>query len=227
MVTVAQILGAAGRIAAGRWSDKAGSRLQPDPHHRHRRGRRDGPARADRPDSTRRCRIAVMVVASVITVSDNGLAFTAIAEIAGPVLERPRARHAEHQPTADGGHRAAAVRRADRRGRLPAGVRACARCSRWWRCRWCRSTPTRCASQRDANRSSQHPRDSRRTGRAGAPAAGARAAERPCTIARSTPITAPWPAASRLRPDGVSASARARPGRRRRRRDQTRRSQTA
>jgi hypothetical protein len=28
--------------------------------------------------------IAVMVVASVITVSDNGLAFTAIAEIAGP-----------------------------------------------------------------------------------------------------------------------------------------------
>jgi hypothetical protein len=28
--------------------------------------------------------VAVMVVASVITVSDNGLAFTAIAEIAGP-----------------------------------------------------------------------------------------------------------------------------------------------
>jgi MFS family permease len=28
--------------------------------------------------------IAVMVVASVITVSDNGLAFTAIAELAGP-----------------------------------------------------------------------------------------------------------------------------------------------
>jgi MFS family permease len=28
--------------------------------------------------------VAVMVIASVITVSDNGLAFTAIAEIAGP-----------------------------------------------------------------------------------------------------------------------------------------------
>jgi hypothetical protein len=28
--------------------------------------------------------IVVMVIASVITVSDNGLAFTAIAEIAGP-----------------------------------------------------------------------------------------------------------------------------------------------
>jgi MFS family permease len=28
--------------------------------------------------------IAVMVIASIITVSDNGLAFTAIAEIAGP-----------------------------------------------------------------------------------------------------------------------------------------------
>jgi hypothetical protein len=28
--------------------------------------------------------VAVMIVASVVTVSDNGLAFTAIAEIAGP-----------------------------------------------------------------------------------------------------------------------------------------------
>ena len=28
--------------------------------------------------------VAIMVIASVITVSDNGLAFTAIAEIAGP-----------------------------------------------------------------------------------------------------------------------------------------------
>lgn len=32
--------------------------------------------------------MAVMIVASVITVTDNGLAFTAIAEIAEAVLER-------------------------------------------------------------------------------------------------------------------------------------------
>ena len=55
----------------------------PDPHHRHRRRHRDGTAGGDRPAALTR-RVAVMVVASVITVSDNGLAFTAIAEIAGP-----------------------------------------------------------------------------------------------------------------------------------------------
>jgi MFS family permease len=83
MVTAAQILGAAGRIAAGRWSDMVGSRLRPI--------RTIALAAAaamallaltdwlDSPTS-----VAVMVIASVITVSDNGLAFTAIAEIAGP-----------------------------------------------------------------------------------------------------------------------------------------------
>jgi MFS family permease len=83
MVTAAQVLGAAGRIAAGRWSDLAGSRLRPI--------RTIAVAAAaamgllavtdwlDSPIS-----IALMVIASVITVSDNGLAFTAIAEIAGP-----------------------------------------------------------------------------------------------------------------------------------------------
>jgi len=83
MVTAAQVLGAAGRIAAGRWSDKVGSRLHPV------RTIAIGAATAmgllaltdllNSPVS-----IAIMVVASVITVSDNGLAFTAIAEIAGP-----------------------------------------------------------------------------------------------------------------------------------------------
>jgi sugar phosphate permease len=83
MVTFAQILGAAGRIAAGRWSDKVGSRLHPV------RTIAIGAAIAmgllaltDLLHSP--LSIAVMVVASVITVSDNGLAFTAIAEIAGP-----------------------------------------------------------------------------------------------------------------------------------------------
>ncbi|MGY4652237.1 MFS transporter [Mycobacterium sp. URHB0021] len=83
MVTVAQLCGAAGRIAAGRWSDLVGSRLRPI------RTIAVGAAVAmgllaltdwfDSPIS-----VALMVVASVITVSDNGLAFTAIAEIAGP-----------------------------------------------------------------------------------------------------------------------------------------------
>ncbi|HJT91265.1 MAG TPA: MFS transporter, partial [Mycobacterium sp.] len=83
MVTVAQVLGAGGRIAAGRWSDVVGSRLRPI------RTIALGAAASmallaltgwlNSPIS-----VAVMVIASVITVSDNGLAFTAIAEIAGP-----------------------------------------------------------------------------------------------------------------------------------------------
>ncbi|OBF99992.1 MFS transporter [Mycolicibacter sinensis] len=83
LVTVSQLLGAAGRIGAGRWSDRVGSRLQPV--------RTIAVAAAltmlalavaawaGSPIS-----VALIVVASVITVSDNGLAFTAIAEIAGP-----------------------------------------------------------------------------------------------------------------------------------------------
>lgn len=83
LVTSAQVLGAAGRIAAGRWSDVAGSRLKPI------RTIAAGAAASmallavtdwlHSPVS-----VALVVIASVITVSDNGLAFTAIAEIAGP-----------------------------------------------------------------------------------------------------------------------------------------------
>jgi sugar phosphate permease len=83
MVTFAQLLGAVGRVAAGRWSDKVGSRLHPI------RTIAIGAAIAmgllavtDLMHSP--LAVGVMVVASVITVSDNGLAFTAIAEIAGP-----------------------------------------------------------------------------------------------------------------------------------------------
>ena len=83
LVTVAQVLGALGRVAAGRWSDWMGSRLRPI------RIIAVGAAAsmlalavADWSDSA--LSIPVMIAASVITVSDNGLAFTAIAEIAGP-----------------------------------------------------------------------------------------------------------------------------------------------
>ena len=83
LVTVAQLLGAAGRIAAGRWSDKAGSRLHPVRTIAIGAGIAMGLlALTDLLDSP--ISIVVMIVASVVTVSDNGLAFTAIAELAGP-----------------------------------------------------------------------------------------------------------------------------------------------
>ena len=81
LVAVLQVLGAAARIGAGVWSDRAGSRLRP------MRviaalaaltmlalGLLDGTPLA----------IALMTIASVVSVADNGLAFTSVAEIAGP-----------------------------------------------------------------------------------------------------------------------------------------------
>ncbi|WP_046319643.1 MFS transporter [Mycobacterium sp. UM_Kg1] len=83
LVTVSQLLGAAGRVAAGRWSDRVGSRLRPI------RGLAVAGALAmlalgatDHLHS--RLAEAAMVVAAVITVLDNGLASTAVAEMAGP-----------------------------------------------------------------------------------------------------------------------------------------------
>lgn len=83
LVMVAQLLGAGGRIVAGRWSDRVGSRLRPI---------RVIAAIAAASMALlvltdalgSQWSVAVMIVASVITVTDNGLAFTAIAEIAGP-----------------------------------------------------------------------------------------------------------------------------------------------
>src|SRR5690606_17973827 len=76
-----QLLGAAGRIGAGWWSDRIADRLRPM--------RQIAVAAAvvmlvlavldGSPVA-----IAAMVAAAVITVADNGLAFTAVAEIAGP-----------------------------------------------------------------------------------------------------------------------------------------------
>jgi sugar phosphate permease len=83
LIGLTQLLGAGGRIVAGFWSDRLGQRLRPI------RVIAFGAAASmgllaltdwlDSPAS-----IAMLLVASVITVSDNGLAFTAIAEIAGP-----------------------------------------------------------------------------------------------------------------------------------------------
>lgn len=83
LVTVTQVLGALGRIAAGRVSDVWGSRMRPV--------RVIAVAAAvtmatlaltDQFDSP--LAPAMMVLASIATVADNGLAFTAIAESAGP-----------------------------------------------------------------------------------------------------------------------------------------------
>lgn len=81
LVAATQVLGAAGRIAAGTWSDHAGSRLRPM--------RTVAVAAAITLvalgvfESTP-VAIGIVVLASIITVADNGLAFTSVAEISGP-----------------------------------------------------------------------------------------------------------------------------------------------
>ncbi|MGV0625220.1 MFS transporter [Mycolicibacter minnesotensis] len=83
LVTGAQLLGALGRVLAGRWSDRVRSRLRPV-----RSLAAAGAvamlalAAADHLHSP--LAEAAMVFAAVITVLDNGLSSTAVAEIAGP-----------------------------------------------------------------------------------------------------------------------------------------------
>ena len=83
LVTLSQLLGALGRIAVGRWSDRIGSRMQPVAL--------IAAAAAvtlfllalsDHLDS--RFDIPLMVTVSVFAVLDNGLEATAITEFAGP-----------------------------------------------------------------------------------------------------------------------------------------------
>lgn len=83
IIVVSQILGALGRMGAGIWSDRVGSRMRP------LRAVAVAAAVAmallaltDELSSP--AAILLLVVASVITVADNGLAFTAVAEISGP-----------------------------------------------------------------------------------------------------------------------------------------------
>nr|WP_148302360.1 MFS transporter [Tomitella biformata] len=82
IIVLAQVLGAVGRMVAGWWSDRIGSRMRPI------RGIALAAALVmaalavtDWLGSP--VAVALLVAASVITVADNGLAFTAVAEISG------------------------------------------------------------------------------------------------------------------------------------------------
>ncbi|NLE81409.1 MAG: MFS transporter [Rhodococcus sp.] len=83
LITVSQLLGAAGRISVGYWSDRVGSRLRPM-----RWVAATGAALmltlAVTDGLELSVAVVVMVAASIATVAPNGLAFTAVAEIAGP-----------------------------------------------------------------------------------------------------------------------------------------------
>lgn len=81
LVAVTQLLGSAGRIGVGWWSDRVGSRM--------------GPMRIVALGAAATmlvlgvleptpAAVALIVLATVVTVADNGLAFTAVAERAGP-----------------------------------------------------------------------------------------------------------------------------------------------
>lgn len=81
LVAVTQLLGAAGRIGVGAWSDRAGSRLRPL-----RQVAVVAAATMLLLGAVEPTPLAVVVIvaATVVTVADNGLAFTAVAEIGGP-----------------------------------------------------------------------------------------------------------------------------------------------
>ncbi len=83
LVTGTQILGALGRIGAGAWSDKLGSRMRPLRYVAMAAGA-TMTALAFTDWVGWWIAIPIVVIASVVTVADNGLAFTAVAEIAGP-----------------------------------------------------------------------------------------------------------------------------------------------
>jgi MFS family permease len=83
LMAVGQLVGALGRIAVGRWSDRVGSRLRPM--------RRLAVANGVLMAALALCAPApgwlgevVLIIACGLTASTNGLAFTSTAELAGP-----------------------------------------------------------------------------------------------------------------------------------------------
>ena len=138
LVAGAQVAGALGRIAAGQLSDVVASRMRP---------LRwvtvaavatmlalGAAAGLDVPLA-----VPLVVLATMVTVADNGLAFTAVAERAGPfwsgralALQNTAQFLAAAAVPAAGGARGDVARATRRRSRWP----RCSRSSRW---RWCRS----------------------------------------------------------------------------------------
>ncbi|GAA5062451.1 MFS transporter [Nocardia callitridis] len=84
LVTATQFLGALGRIGAGAWSDRVGSRMRPLRTVAIAAVISMGALAFTAWTQWWWAAIPLLVLASVITVSDNGLAFTSVAEIAGP-----------------------------------------------------------------------------------------------------------------------------------------------
>lgn len=83
LIVAAQVLGGLGRMAAGSWSDVVGSRLLPIRIIAGAAALTMG-ALALTAIWPGPLAVAVLVLASAVTVADNGLAFTAVAEAAGP-----------------------------------------------------------------------------------------------------------------------------------------------
>ena len=81
LVAVTQLLGSAGRIGVGWWSDQVGSRLVPLRHVAIAAFATMLLLGLLEPTPLA---IALIVIATVVTVADNGLAFTSVAEIGGP-----------------------------------------------------------------------------------------------------------------------------------------------
>jgi MFS family permease len=80
LAAATQVLGALGRIGSGWWSDRAGDRLRPIRSIAVAAAATMVLLGASAPTSMA---VIVMVIATVVTVADNGLAFTAVAEIGG------------------------------------------------------------------------------------------------------------------------------------------------
>jgi sugar phosphate permease len=83
LLAIAQACGAAGRLAAGYWSDRAGSRMRPMRILAISTGVAMA-ALAAAAQARSPVVVAILLGCGVVAVSTNGLAFTAVAEYAGP-----------------------------------------------------------------------------------------------------------------------------------------------
>ncbi len=94
LVAGTHVLGALGRIAVGQLSDVVGSRVRPLRWVAAAAAVTMGLLALTEPFAIA---VVLLVAASAITVADNGLAFTSVAERAGLLLVGSRARRTEHR----------------------------------------------------------------------------------------------------------------------------------